>query len=40
MEIGKEFQKDVARKTKDFLKEAVLCEGIYRLVGWDLVFNE
>lgn len=40
MEVGKEFQNEVARKTNDFLKEAVLCEGIYKFKGWDLVFNE
>ena len=40
IELGKEFQNEVARKVKDLLKEAVLWKGIYKFVGWDLVFKE
>lgn len=39
MEMGKEFQKQAARMTKDLLEEVVLKKGIYKSIDRDLVFR-
>lgn len=40
MGVGIKFQSEAACIIKDFLVKIVLYEGIYRSVGWDLVFKE